>query len=201
LARLVVFLGISFLLATLGVACEAPNDPDKDSATHPPGDPPEGQIKDSELANAELVPDTLPVDAPDENHPVAAATALFPHRAGAGELLTLVVQIKTVPRWHIYATRALSGPGIPTTLKLQLPSGVEAIGDWNSPPPQPGVSGQGPIYEGSVKFTRRLAISRQMMSGPINVNCELRYQACDPFSCRPPETMALMATTEIVQAP
>jgi hypothetical protein len=201
LSRLVLFLGISILLATLGVACEGPIDPGKDSATHPSGELTEGQIKDPEQANDELVPDTLPVDEPNENHPVAAAIALFPPRARAGEVLTLVVQIKTAPRWHIYATRALSGTGIPTTLKLQLPSGVEAFGDWSSPPPHPGVGGQGPIYEGSVKFTRRLAISRQMMSRPINVNCELGYQACDPFSCRPPETMPLKATAEIVQAP
>jgi DsbC/DsbD-like thiol-disulfide interchange protein len=139
------------------------------------------------------------VDEPNENHPVAAAIALFPPRARAGELLTLVVQIKTAPRWHIYSTRALSGTGIPTSLKLQLPSGVEAFGNWSSPPPH--VGSQGSIYEGSVKFARRLAISRQMVSGPINVNCELSYQACDPFSCRPPETRVLKATAEIVQAP
>jgi len=111
------------------------------------------------------------------------------------------VQIKTAPRWHIYAIQGLSGTGIPTTLKLHLPSGIEAFGDWNCPPPKPGVDRQGPIYEGSVKFTRRLAISRQKVSGPINVTCELGYQACDPFSCRPPETVALNATAEIVPAP
>jgi hypothetical protein len=128
LSRLVVFLGISFLLATLGVACEGPIDPGKDSATHPSGELAEGQIQDPEQAKTELVPDTIPVDEPNENHPVAAAIALIPPRARAGELLTLVVQIKTAPTWHIYSTRALSGTGIPTSLKLQLPSGVEALG-------------------------------------------------------------------------
>jgi DsbC/DsbD-like thiol-disulfide interchange protein len=201
LSRLVTFLGISFLLATLGVACEKSMESKNDSAVLPTGDLPEAQTKDSEQANAELVPDQLPVDEPNETHPVSTAAALFPTRARVGESLTLVVQIKTAPRWHIYAPGALSGTGMPTNLKLQLPSGVEAFGDWTCPPPHPGTSGQGPIYQGSVRFARRLAISHQMISGPITVTCELGYQACDPFSCRPPETVALKATTEIVPAP
>ncbi len=201
MSRLVVFVGISFLLATFGVACDKPIDADNDSAMQPSGDLAETKIKDAEQAKAELVPDTLLVDEPNENHPVAAAAALFPPHARAGELLTLVVQIKTAPRWHVYSTQALSGTGFSTTLKLQLAPGVEAFGDWICPPPHSGVGGQGPIYEGSVKFTRRLAIGRQMISGPINVTCKLGYQACDPFSCRPPETVALKATAEIVQAP
>lgn len=201
MSRLVTFLGISFLLATLGVACEKPIEPDKDSAVQPTEDLPEVQIKDSEQAKAQSAPDQLPVDEPNETHPVSAAAALFPTRARAGESLTFVVQIKTAPRWHVYATGALSGTEMPTTLKLQLPSSAEAVGDWTCPAPHPGASGQGPIYEGSVRFTRRLAISRQKVSGPITVTCELGYQACDPFSCRPPESVALKATAEIVPAP
>ncbi len=201
MSRLVKFLGISFLLATLSVACEKPMDPDKDISAQATGDLTDAQTKDSEQVKAGLVPDALPVDEPNENHPVSTAAALSPTRARAGESLTLVVQIKTAPRWHIYATGALSGTGMPTNLKLQLPSGIEALGDWISPPPHPGASGQGPIYEGNVKFTRRLGISRRMISGPITVTCELGYQACDPFSCRPPESVALKATAEIVPAP
>ena len=201
MSRLLTFLGISFLLATLGVACEKPIEPDKDSAARPTGNLPEAQIKDSEQAKTESVPDQLPVDEPNENHPVSSAAALFPTRARAGESLTFVVQIKTASRWHIYPTGAVSGTEMPTTLKLQLPSGVEAVGDWIYPAPHPGASGQGPIYEGSVKFIRRLAINRQKVSRPINVTCELGYQACDPFSCRPPETVVLKATAEIVPGP
>jgi len=201
LSRLITLLGISFLLATLGVACEKPIEQGKDSALQPTGDLPEVQIKDSEQAKTESVPDQLPMGEPNETHPVSAAAALFPTRARAGELLIFIVQIKTAPRWHVYATGALSGTEMPTTLKLQLPSGVEAVGNWTCPAPHPGAPGQGPIYEGSVKFIRRLAINRQKVSGLITVTCELGYQACDPFSCRPPETVALKAAAEIVPAP
>jgi len=201
LSRLVRFLGISFFLTTLGVACERSMGPNNGSAVQPTRDLPEFQIKDSEQAKVESIPDQLPVDEPNETHPVSTAAALFPPRARAGESLTLVVQVKTAPRWHIYATGEVSGTGMPTTLKLDLPSGVEASGDWTCPSPHPGGDGQSPIYEGNVKFIRRLAINRQKVSGPINVTCELGYQACDPFSCRPPETVALKATAEIVPAP
>jgi DsbC/DsbD-like thiol-disulfide interchange protein len=176
-------------------------DSDKDSAAPPTENLPEVQIKDSERAKPESVPDHLPMVEPNETHPVSAVAAFFPPRARVGESLTLVVQIKTAPRWHIYGTGALSGTGMPTTLKLHIPSGIETFGDWSYPLPKPGADGQGPIYEGSVKFTRRLAISRQVVSGTLTVTCELGYQACDPFSCRPPETVALKATAEIVPAP
>jgi len=202
LSRLVTFLGIFVLLATLGVACEKPIDPDKNDVAHLTRDLPEIQIKNSVQAKADLVPDQMNLDEPNESHPVLTAAVLFPARARVGESLTLVVQIKTAPRWHIYATGALSGTGMPTTLKLQLPPGVEAIGNWSCPPPKPGADGHDPIYQGSVKFTRRLAINRQKDHlGSINVTCELGYQACDPFSCRPPETVDLKATAEIVPAP
>src|SRR6516164_4050379 len=39
-------------------------------------------------------------------------------------LATLVAQLKTAPGWHIYATGALSGPAMATTLELKLPEGI-----------------------------------------------------------------------------
>src|SRR6266481_1528523 len=72
LSRLITLLGISFLLATLGVACEKPIEQGKDSALQPTGDLPEVQIKDSEQAKTESVPDQLPMGEPNETHPVSA---------------------------------------------------------------------------------------------------------------------------------
>jgi hypothetical protein len=204
LIRLLLILGSAILAATLGPGCGKPVASATDSIaprmasirespTKPgpvPGDP-----------KAESQSTTLSIEEPDEQHPVTAGATFMPARVRPGEFLALVVQVKTAPRWHIYAGGAFSGTGMATTLKLELPEGIATAGDWTYPPPVPASDRLSHIYEGTVEFRRQLKSSPRVPLGPIRVTCELSYQACDPFSCRPPEKVALKATAEIVQAP
>jgi hypothetical protein len=66
---------------------------------------------------------------PDREHPVVAEARLTPATLRAGEALTLVVRVRTAPTWHVYAVGGSNGPGVPTTLTLKLPKGVEAQGE------------------------------------------------------------------------
>jgi hypothetical protein len=129
---------------------------------------------------------------------VAVGAFLQPARIQAGGIAKLVVQFKTATRWHIYATDSTAGTALPTTLKLNLPEGFEAVGDWGQPNSGNGPDGQSRVLEGSFRFTRQIKATEH--PGRFELTCQVNYQACDPFSCQLPRTLALKASGEIVQA-
>jgi DsbC/DsbD-like thiol-disulfide interchange protein len=136
-------------------------------------------------------------DEPTPDRPVAYAAALRPAGDGRGNLLTLVVVVKTAPGWHIYSVGKTSGTGIATTLTLKLPKGIRAEGDWKLPASEVGTDGKSRVFQGTMKFSRLLRISSEKPLGQIELACELGYQACDPFSCLPPEQVTLKAKAEV----
>jgi hypothetical protein len=73
------------------------------------------------------------------------------------------------------------------------------VGDWSYPVAERGQDGQ-MIYEGTAEFHRNLRVGRVTAPGRIEVVCEFGYQACDPHSCRPPNTTELVAKAEVVGA-
>jgi hypothetical protein len=139
------------------------------------------------------------VPRPDGRHPVVARTELSPSTIRRGDQAILTVRVETAPSWHIYAVEGSNGPGIATTLRLRLPRGVEAEGDWSCPKAGRTADGQ-MAYEGTLEFRRKLRIGAAAAPGPIEVVCELGYQACDPVSCRPPARAELTAKAEVVEA-
>jgi len=54
-------------------------------------------------------------------------------------------------------------------------------------------------YAGTVEFRRRLHVNKATKAGPIVATCTLGYQACDPFSCRPPAEAALEVKVDVVE--
>jgi DsbC/DsbD-like thiol-disulfide interchange protein len=139
--------------------------------------------------------------APQERNPekrVLASAELNPARVRSGEELDIVIRVKTAPTWRIYARGKSGGPGMPTTLKLELPKGVEAKADWACPDPIRAPDGQ-MAYEGKVEFQRRLRIGTDVTPGRINVSCELGYQACNGFSCELPTQVTLNASGEVLK--
>jgi DsbC/DsbD-like thiol-disulfide interchange protein len=144
---------------------------------------------------------TTALEEPTGDRPVVAAATLQPTPARPGRTIVLVVQVRTAPGWHIYAAGADSGPAVPTSLTLKLPAGWSAAEEWVLPEAVPNQDGQGGIYEGSFAFRRSLTVPRQAAPGPVDVICELRFRACDPFSCRPPATLTVSARTEVVVSP
>jgi DsbC/DsbD-like thiol-disulfide interchange protein len=118
----------------------------------------------------------------------------------AGDTVTLVVKAKVAPTWHIFAEDAPTGGSIPTTLKLKLPEGVSPKEEWVYPSPKQSPGGDGWIYEGDLTFRRILELSKDVPSGPIEITCEFGYQACDPFTCRPPTKISLKSKAEVIPA-
>lgn len=151
----------------------------------------------------ETVDPELELDEPASYKPLVAAAVLRPSKVPASGTLTLTIRAKTAPGWHIYAAGQQVGSSLPTRLELELPDGVEAAGDWIYPQAAENhVGGDGQlIYEGEFTFQQRLKVGPETPLGAIKVGCEIYYQACDPFSCRPPESLKLEAAAEVVQKP
>jgi hypothetical protein len=103
------------------------------------------------------------------------------------------------PSWHNCAAGGSTGPGVATTLKLDLPKGVKTAVEWSYPDPTVGPDRQ-MIYEGSLALRRQLRIGSDAPAGPMSLTCELGYQACDPVSCRPPTKLQLVARDEVVMS-
>ena len=134
---------------------------------------------------------------PNAEQPTVAQAELSPTKIPPGGTLELILKVKVASTWHIYAVGSPQGPGVPTTLKLTLPEGVEAEGEWNCPAPVRSLGGQ-MIYEGSLEFRRRLRVAKGAAYGPIDVSCDFVFQACDPFSCQLPTKVVLTASARIV---
>jgi hypothetical protein len=133
---------------------------------------------------------------PDAQHPVVATAELSPALGHPGESSLLVIRVKTAPAWHIYPAGGSNGSGVPTSLKLELPDALQCAEEWSFPEPISGSNGTR-IYQGTLEFRRKLRIKPDAAAGPIRVTCELGYQACDAFSCRPPTKLELVASAQI----
>jgi DsbC/DsbD-like thiol-disulfide interchange protein len=156
----------------------------------------EGEPISEDSANVEIE-----LEEPASYNPFVARAVLVPANVEVPATLTFIIRAKTAPGWHVYATDGPVGISQPTRLDLQLPDGVEADGDWVFPEPAQGDAGTQLVYEGDLVFRRRLKITDAASSGPLSVGCEITYQACDAFSCRPPESLKLEAVAKVVRVP
>ncbi len=135
---------------------------------------------------------------PDSANPVIASAELYPAKVHSGEELELVIRVKTAPTWHIYAIGRSGGPGVPTTLELTLPKGIDTTSEWSCPDPIRTSDGQF-AYEGAIELRRRLRIGTNVTPGRIDVSCALGYQACNRFLCEPPTQTKLRASGEVAR--
>ena len=186
--RPLTFLAHFVLLAAALLGCARPGGPVTGSS---PAGAVAGQPEDTR-------PPDLVTEEPSPAQPVVVAAALRPTEVRPGDTLTLFVQVRIAPTWHIYAVDGSPGENIPTSLKLKVPEGVQPVGSWTYPQAKPAASGQGSHYEGTVTFRQQLRIAAGATPGPLAVTCEFDYQACDPFTCRPPAKLALKASAEVI---
>jgi hypothetical protein len=141
------------------------------------------------------------VESPTDIAPVTAGAVVSPASAIAGDTVTLTVRVRIAREWHIYGVSMGGGPSQPTSLKLKLPDGVAATGDWSAPPSEYETTplGINPVYQSDVEFSHKLKISDSAMPGDIDIHCKVDYQACDRSKCLPPASLDLKATLNITQ--
>jgi hypothetical protein len=133
---------------------------------------------------------TAPV--PDIDHPVVAAAWAEPARAQWGDIVNVIVAADIAQGWHIYPLVVKSGDGIPTTLRSKAPAGTTWAGEWSTE------NDSGQELTGTVRFVRRLQVTPGWL-GVVMIPIDFSYEACDPFSCRPPQSVPLFARLEVVR--
>lgn len=107
-------------------------------------------------------------------------------RANADEerQFEITVRLQIAPGWHTYANQLPSSPYRATTVQLQLPEQVEAIGPWQKPVALPDLANpQQQVYRGTLFFSRKV----RLLSGAdrADVLVEVSYQVCDDTKCLP----------------
>ena len=145
--------------------------------------------------------DAQPKEVESSDQALAAKLLVRPSRSAPGAKATLVVHIKLHRGWHIAPFAVPSGPTQPTQLSLKLPKGIQAIGDWKAPETTTLYDGSGPssAYVGDLMFSHELAIDSNQLTGPVEINCRLNYQACNESMCLRSNELSLGTTLEIIK--
>ena len=128
----------------------------------------------------------LSVAEPSMSAPVSMASAVFPAQLRAGQRAVVVIKVKILPGWHIYAYVPPSKPYIVTRKRLDLPSALQAEGDWQNPPARPyALDSTLFVWEGEQVFTREIEVARGA-AGKQTLSAGLIYQTCNRKVCLPP---------------
>ena len=117
--------------------------------------------------------------------------------AAPGDIRTLAVKLRIAEGWHTYAIDKPTGVNVATELRLTLPSGWQAVGDWDIPEPHPNDDLSTYSYEKEVTFRRAIRIA-DTASGTQSVTCDVKYQSCAETMCLRPTTANLTTDLEIV---
>lgn len=122
--------------------------------------------------------------------PVTARLCVSPVVPGVAEL---TVKVSIAPGWHISAMEETAGPAASTPIRLKLPDGVATRGDWRAPEAHPEFASEQPVrvYRGDIAFKRQITVAPHAVASPATIGCDMSYQACDNFTCRPFETLSL----------
>jgi hypothetical protein len=183
------------VLAASVLGCEPPAK--TGSATSPPSAPVALQAPATGDRTEEGPPAGIVIEEPSPTQPVAVGATLRPVKVRPGQTMTLFVQARIAPTWHIYGTEDSASEAIPTTLKLEQAKGIEPVGSWTSPPGKRAAGTPASHYEGTVTFQHQLRVTAGAAPGPLEVTCEFGYQACDPFRCQLPAKLVLKARAEV----
>ena len=150
--------------------------------------------------HAEPVAVALEVAEPTSSNPVTAGAVLRPAEASPKSTLELLIKVRIAPGHHIFAMEKPGPDRIPTSIALELPSGVAEEGEWTRPAPTK--AGSALVHQGAVVvFIRRLKISAGTKPGPRTLVARLRYQACNEELCWPPKTIRLEASFKVLPSP
>jgi hypothetical protein len=129
---------------------------------------------------------------PTDDDPVALS-ALFIPDPGSSTTGAVTVQARVAAGWHLYGAVPENSPYKPTTVELELPDGVETVGDWIMPPTQPvksGVAAGSGQWKGELIFKRNVRAPKDLSSAVIAA--KFYYQVCTDELCFPPQTKRIV---------
>ena len=114
--------------------------------------------------------------------PVHVFLSVIPSPAGAAAELALTLRID--PPWYIYTKSSRSQV---MQIALDLPPGLAPEGDWIRPKARTVyLDERVEVYSGEQVLKRTLKVASSLKEKVV-VKATIRFQACDPEICRPPE--------------
>lgn len=121
------------------------------------------------------VPSAPDATKDDPAAPEVVASARLVRRSP--ERVDLVIELRVKPGWHVYGTSTPNG--LPTTLTVETPAGVSALGPLEEPAPHTEeIEFVGPvsIHRGAVRFVQPLAVTPGSDGA---VTGKVAWQVCD----------------------
>ena len=101
---------------------------------------------------------------------------------------TVTIQMDIASGWHTY-DQVGEGSEVATSLKLKLPEGVTAVGDWNRPNSTDGSELNSLVFEGQISFSKSVIIQPTANGNSIDVI--IAYQACNDQICNRPQNKTI----------
>lgn len=140
----------------------------------------------------------VPVKDPTAQKVVMVGSGIKPGSVEPGAVVTLAVRVRIGEPWHIYAIDKPTGVSKPTKLKLKLPAGVTAVGEWNIPEAHAHDQDGEEIfvYEKDAVFRHQVKVGADA-AGLLDVGCEVQYQACKETSCMAPTSETTSVALEV----
>ncbi len=190
----VVFVFASLtLLAGCQPSYQTEDSTELTDTTLPPSASPAPAPPAAALANVEVA-----VGEPNAAQTVMVGMATDQTSLKKGASFTLGVRLRIASGWHIYAVESSNGVNIPTTLKLALPPGLKAVGDWDIPKPH-AIDATTLAYDKDVIFRQLVEVTAEASEGDQEIACEVGYQSCSDSSCLRPTKENVLAKIEIVE--
>lgn len=120
--------------------------------------------------------------------PVSFEAKIEPSPSAGQNRFKLSVQMQIEPGWHTYAATPDGSSSPAFEIKLDLPDGIRAVGDWHQPKGKPYIKDlKMKIYTDTVTFTRDLEATSDEPDRSIRL--DIHYQVCTDKSCLPPTTI------------
>ena len=130
---------------------------------------------------------SLPADAAIQKTVTVGASIAPDERSTIQFTLAVTLDIKA--GWHTYDDSG-DGSELPTTIKLKLPEGVKAVGEWRRPnSTESRASVDKTVYEGQVEFTRAVTVNANAQGQMIELT--VQFQACNDEVCNRPQRKKL----------
>lgn len=133
--------------------------------------------------------------------PVASIKAPGVTRIAENSTATAKLTVTIQPGFHIQSDHPKSDFLIPSTLKLTPADGISVVRvTWPQPQEHKFSFSADPlsVFEGTVPVTVRLKESGAQHVGSHVLKGTFRYQACSDQLCRPPVTVPVSLTVDVV---
>jgi len=112
-----------------------------------------------------------------------------------GKKIDLRVVLDIDKGFHLYGPNPDIDFLIPSTVKAQSTSDAVTVGQVDAPEPKrkqdPILKKELNTYDGTIEYTVPVTISSDASNGTQTLTIDVRTQACDATSCRPPKTRSL----------